>query len=152
MAHLNEDKIKFLEEKAREVRVSLIESLVVAGSGHTAGPLGMADIFTALYFHILNHDPKNPEMKDKNRLLLIALVAIVVKLTRFGFVMTHSFYGIYENDTITYIEPGKMLIKKGVFGITNAKGEIEPMVFRTPGSRAGQGMGFHRGSSAPSPG
>jgi len=41
-----------------------------AGSGHTAGPLGMADIFTALYFHILRHDPKNPDWEDRDRVVL----------------------------------------------------------------------------------
>ena len=60
MSHLHEDKIKFLEEKANAVRQSIIEMLVEAGSGHTAGPLGMADVFTAFYFHILNHNPKKP--------------------------------------------------------------------------------------------
>ena len=44
--------------------------LTVAGSGHTAGPLGMADIFAAFYFHILNHDPKNPEWPERDRLIL----------------------------------------------------------------------------------
>jgi transketolase len=44
--------------------------LVEAGSGHTAGPLGMADIFTAFYFHILNHDPKNPDWPERDRLIL----------------------------------------------------------------------------------
>jgi len=41
-----------------------------AGSGHIAGPLGMADIFAAFYFHILNHDPKNPGWQDRDRLVL----------------------------------------------------------------------------------
>src|SRR5205085_12375879 len=41
-----------------------------AQSGHSAGPLGMADIFTAMYFQILHHDPKNPSMPDRDRLLL----------------------------------------------------------------------------------
>lgn len=41
-----------------------------AGSGHSAGPLGMADIFAAMYFFILNHDPKNPEWDDRDRLVL----------------------------------------------------------------------------------
>ena len=68
--YIHEDKIKELEIKANEIRQSLIEELVEAGSGHTAGPLGMADIFTAFYFHILNHDPKNPEMEDRDRLIL----------------------------------------------------------------------------------
>ena len=70
MPHLHEDKIKFLEEKANAVRQSIIEMLVEAGSGHTAGPLGMADVFTAFYFHILNHDPKNPDWPARDRLIL----------------------------------------------------------------------------------
>jgi transketolase len=70
MAHLHEEKIKFLEETANKVRETIIGSLVSAGSGHTAGPLGMADIFTALYFHILKHDPKNSEWEERDRLVL----------------------------------------------------------------------------------
>jgi transketolase len=70
MAHLHDDKIKFLEEKANDIRQSLIMELVTAGSGHTAGPLGMADIFTAFYFHILNHDHKNPLWGERDRLIL----------------------------------------------------------------------------------
>ena len=52
------------------MRQSIIEMLVEAGSGHTAGPLGMADVFTAFYFHILNHDPKNPFWEERDRLIL----------------------------------------------------------------------------------
>ena len=67
---LHDEKLKELEEKAMKVRELLIEELVEAGSGHTAGPLGMADIFVALYFHVLNHDPKNPEWGERDRLIL----------------------------------------------------------------------------------
>lgn len=52
------------------MRQSIVEMLIEAGSGHTAGPLGMADIFTAFYFHILNHDPKNPDWPERDRLIL----------------------------------------------------------------------------------
>lgn len=62
--------IKKLELKAGEIRQDIIKMLVAAGSGHSAGPLGMADIFTALYFNILNHDPKNPDWKERDRLIL----------------------------------------------------------------------------------
>jgi transketolase len=68
--YIHDDKIKLLEEKANQIRQSIIEMLVAAGSGHTAGPMGMADIFTAFYFHILNHDPKNPEWPERDRLIL----------------------------------------------------------------------------------
>lgn len=70
MAHLHDDKIKFLEKKANDIRLSIIESLLSAGSGHTAGPLGMADIFSALYFHILKHDPEKPLWPARDRLVL----------------------------------------------------------------------------------
>ena len=70
MNHLTDNKIKELEEKANEIRQSVIEMLLEAGSGHSAGPLGMADIFTAFYFHILNHDPKNPDWEERDRLVL----------------------------------------------------------------------------------
>ena len=53
--------IRNLELKAEAIRETIIEMLVAAGSGHTAGPLGMADIFAALYFRVLKHDPKNPD-------------------------------------------------------------------------------------------
>ena len=69
-SYISEEKTQELELKANEARELLIESITEAGSGHTAGPLGMADIFTALYFHVLNHDPKNPEMEDRDRLIL----------------------------------------------------------------------------------
>lgn len=59
-----------LEKKANQLRQDVIEMLVEAGSGHSAGPLGMADVFAALYFKILNHDPKNPDWPDRDRLIL----------------------------------------------------------------------------------
>ncbi len=70
MTQIHEEKIKQLEEIAQKVREDLIGMLVEAGSGHTAGPLGMADIFVALYFHVLNHDPKNPFFEERDRLIL----------------------------------------------------------------------------------
>lgn len=70
MNNLFEEKLKDLELKANTARQLLIEMLLEAGSGHSAGPLGMADIFTAFYFHILNHDPKNPDLPDRDRLVL----------------------------------------------------------------------------------
>ncbi|MDO8602045.1 MAG: transketolase [bacterium] len=62
--------VRQLEKKANEIRQDIITTLAEAGSGHSAGPLGMADIFTAFYFHILNHNPKKPDWKDRDRLIL----------------------------------------------------------------------------------
>ena len=62
--------ISQLEHKANEIRQDIIKLLLEAGSGHTAGPLGMTDIFTALYFRVLKHNPKNPRWKERDRLIL----------------------------------------------------------------------------------
>lgn len=70
MNPLTDGEIRELETRANEIRETIIEMLVAAGSGHTAGPLGMADIFTALYFRVLRHDPKKPEWPERDRLIL----------------------------------------------------------------------------------
>jgi len=67
---LSEKKLEYLYTVANRIRELVIESLLVAGSGHSAGPLGMADIFASLYFHILNHEPKNPLWEERDRLIL----------------------------------------------------------------------------------
>jgi transketolase len=67
---LEQSEIKYLEDKARDIRVSIIEMLTVAGSGHTAGPLGMADVFTTLYGKVLRHDPQNPGWGERDRVVL----------------------------------------------------------------------------------
>lgn len=69
-AYITEEKILELQKKACAVRETTLRMLAEAGSGHTAGPLGMADIFTVFYFHILNHDPKNPKWDERDRLIL----------------------------------------------------------------------------------
>lgn len=55
-----------LEKKANEIRRDIITMLEEAGSGHSAGPLGLADIVTALYFNIMNIDPAKPEWADRD--------------------------------------------------------------------------------------
>lgn len=72
MNYLSNSEIKDLELKANEIRQTIIEMLVEAGSGHTAGPLDMADVFALLYFSVLRHDPKNPDWEERDRLVLSA--------------------------------------------------------------------------------
>ena len=67
---MTDEEVRSIEAKAFAIRKTVIEMLAEAKSGHTAGPLGMADIFAALYFHILKHDPKNTGLDDRDRLLL----------------------------------------------------------------------------------
>jgi transketolase len=67
---ITQEKVGEIELKANDIRMSIIEMLMSAGSGHTAGPLGMSDIFATLYFYILKHDPKKPDWIDRDRIVL----------------------------------------------------------------------------------
>ena len=67
---LTDEKAQLLFEKAYAIRQSIVEMLIEAKSGHTAGPLDMADIFAYLYFHALKHDPKKPDWEYRDRLVL----------------------------------------------------------------------------------
>ncbi len=67
---LSPERVTELKLRANDVRQGIIRELVSAGSGHSAGPLDMSDVFTALYFHVLRHDPKQPDWPDRDRLLL----------------------------------------------------------------------------------
>lgn len=63
---MKDKTLRQLEDEAEGIRESIIKMLEHAGSGHTAGPLGMADVITALYFRILRHDPKDPSWGDRD--------------------------------------------------------------------------------------
>lgn len=69
---LGSNDLEKLELTAVKIREDLIKSLLKAKSGHSAGPLGVVDILTALYFNILNHDPKNPKLETRDRFILSA--------------------------------------------------------------------------------
>lgn len=67
---ISADKIQKLEKKANDIRIDIVKSLANCGTGHTAGPLAMADVFTTLYFHSLRHDPAKPDWPERDRLIL----------------------------------------------------------------------------------
>lgn len=59
-----------LEHKAYTIRQDIIKMLEHAGSGHSAGPLGLSEIFAALYFHIMRYDPQNPDWNERDLFFL----------------------------------------------------------------------------------
>jgi transketolase len=67
---LEKEKIEFLEEKARTLRVSIVKTLHKSQSGHTGGSLSAIDMITALYFHVMRHDPENPHWEERDRFIL----------------------------------------------------------------------------------
>lgn len=67
---ITDGDVRKLELIANSIREDILKMLLEAGSGHSAGPLGMADVFTALYFHVLHHNPKRPTWDERDRLFL----------------------------------------------------------------------------------
>ncbi len=67
---MNENLIKKLESKAKQIRIDIIKMLGEAGSGHPGGALSSADIFAALYFSVMRHDPKKPDWKERDMFIL----------------------------------------------------------------------------------
>jgi len=64
------NNIKQLKLKANEIRQDVVRMLNAAGSGHPAGAIGLADLYAALYFNVLYHDPKNPDWPERDRVVL----------------------------------------------------------------------------------
>ncbi len=88
MLTIHDKKVQELEERAVEIRRDLIKMLTNAGSGHSAGPLDLTEIFTSLYFHILNHKPKQPKWAHRDRLYLSCGHVVPIQYT----VMAHAGY------------------------------------------------------------
>lgn len=79
---MDESDIIALKYKAKQIRKDILISITEAGSGHTGGSLGLADVFTALYFNIMKHRPYQPDWEDRDRLILsIGHVAPVLYAT-----------------------------------------------------------------------
>ncbi len=70
VTELDPERRRELDELARQIRISIVTMLEQAGSGHSAGPLGMAEIFAVLYGHVLRHRPDQPDWADRDVLLL----------------------------------------------------------------------------------
>ncbi len=109
---------------AKQIRKDVIKSLAEAGSGHLGGSLGLADVFTALYFHVLNHDPKNPEWEERDRLILsIGHVAPVfyATLARSGYFDREELFTLRKLGSRLQGHPGR---EHGLPGIELSAGSL----------------------------
>jgi transketolase len=94
---LTDETVLAIEQRAEAIRETILSMLVSAGSGHTAGPLGMADIFAAFYFHLLKHDSKNPDWVDRDYLILSNGHIVPVRYAA----MAHAgYFPVEECDTL----------------------------------------------------
>ena len=70
MNQLTMEEIKFLNEKAKNIRIDILKAITKANSGHTGGSLSIADLLTLLFFHEMNINPANPKMENRDRLVI----------------------------------------------------------------------------------
>lgn len=76
--------IKYIEQKARELRHKIVDTTLYAGGAHVGGAMSCADVMALLYFDVLNIDVKNPEWEDRDRFILskghtaVAFIPILV--------------------------------------------------------------------------
>jgi len=110
---MTQNKISNIEELkniAKNIRVDIVKSIAEAGSGHTGGSLGLTDVFTVLYFNILNHNPKNPNWVERDRLILsIGHVAPVLysALAHSGYFPTEELLTLRKLGSRLQGHPGK---------------------------------------------
>ncbi|MCF8228150.1 MAG: transketolase [Bacteroidales bacterium] len=107
---MNEAKLKKLRSISKEIRKDVLRSLTEAGSGHTGGSLGLADVFTVLYFHVLKHKPHKPDWPDRDRLILsIGHVAPVlyVALAHAGYFPKKELQTLRKLDSRLQGHPGR---------------------------------------------
>ncbi|MDL2262675.1 transketolase, partial [Bacteroidales bacterium OttesenSCG-928-I21] len=113
-----------LKEIAKSIRQDIIKSLTNAGSGHLGASLGLADVFTMLYFKVLNHNFENPLMKNRDKLVLsIGHVAPVLYTT-----LAHSGYfpieELYDLRKINSRLQGHPSLTSGLPGIETSSGSL----------------------------
>ncbi len=112
-----------LNEIAQEIRIDIIKMLLAAGSGHSAGPLGMADVFTALYFAVLHIDPKQPKWIDRDRLVLSCghiNPVLYATLAHRGFFPRHELATLRQLGTRLHGHPHNLALP----GIENSSGPL----------------------------
>jgi len=121
---LNKEQLFELAHKARLIREDIIRSLEAAGSGHLGGSLGLADVFTYLYFSFLRHEPENPTWPNRDRLILsIGHVAPVLyaSLAHAGYFPTEELRSLRKLGSRLQGHPGK---EHGLPGIELSAGSL----------------------------
>jgi len=129
---LNENIVENLKLQAKQIRCSILDMITDAQVGHIGGSFSITDILTALYFHILNIDPKNPDWTDRDRLILSK---------------GHGATALYSTLALRGYFPRAKL---KTFGFINSDLQVHPDKNKVPGVEAstgalGQGLSIGAG-------
>ena len=120
---MTKEKLEFLAEQARQVRIGVIDAVYSASSGHPGGSLSIADILTYLYFEEMNVDPKNPKWDDRDRFVLSkghTAPALYATLAERGFFEKEELKTLRKTDSRLQGHPDM----KGVPGVDMSTGSL----------------------------
>lgn len=123
VVNLSKKKEKELIKISRDLRIDVIKMLGRAKSGHTAGSLGMADIFSALYFHILSYDAKRPRSQKRDFLYLSnghICPILYASLSRAGFFPRKELSSLRKINSLLQGHPHNTTIP----GVENSSGPL----------------------------
>jgi len=116
------NKIKELKQISKELRVDVVESLANAGSGHIAGSLGLTDIFTTLYFSTLKTDPKKPNWKERDYLIVSnghICPILYASLAKKGFFKREELFNLRQINSFLQGHP-----HNNIPGVENSSGPL----------------------------
>ncbi len=117
------ERLKELAEKAYRIRRHVLEMTTAAGSGHPGGSLSCVDVITALYFHVMHHDPKNPSLPDRDRFVLSkghAAPTLYAALAECGYFPVEELKNLRKFGSILQGHPDKNRVP----GVENSSGSL----------------------------
>src|SRR4030042_5335984 len=97
MAH-DEKLIKDLDKRANKIRRNCFDIFASTQMGHGGGTMSVIEIITALYFHHIKFDPKDPDWPERDRVVMSkahcceAIYAALVELGMYSEATLGTYY------------------------------------------------------------
>lgn len=117
-----------LQEKAKELRRTIVKTICKGGGGHIPASLSIVEILAVLYCEIMNIDPQNPKAPQRDRFILSkghAGVALYAVLADKGFFDKEHLDTFGKRGTILGGHPDMYMVP-GVEASTGALGHGFP--------------------------
>lgn len=120
---ISNERLKEFTEKAYKIRRHVLEMTTAAGSGHPGGSLSCVDVITALYFHAMRHDPKNPSWLNRDRFVLSkghAAPTLYAALAECGYFPVQELKNLRKFGSILQGHPDRNRVP----GVENSSGSL----------------------------
>ncbi|MBE7039964.1 MAG: transketolase [Ruminococcaceae bacterium] len=120
---MDKNRARELSLISERIRKNILTAVYNAASGHPGGSLSIADLLSVLYFEVMNVDPKNPKMEDRDRFVLSkghCSPALYGVLAERGFFPTEDVATFRKADSYLQGHPDM----KGVPGVDMSTGSL----------------------------